>query len=52
MADGLAIQLATCALAPSRTWRKPCKWSASSARTTTTPLVLMGYFNPIHSTVR
>lgn len=37
MADGPAIQLANIrALGPNRIWRKPCKWFASSARTTAT----------------
>ena len=51
MADGPAIQAAGAARAQSRAGLEEDAraWCASSARaTTTTPIVLMGYYNPIY----
>ena len=50
MADGPAIQAAGLrALAAGMTLARRWRWSPNSARpTTATPIILMGYYNPIY----
>ena len=49
MADGPAIQASSQrALKAGQTMKRPWQWSRPSAPGRTTPIVLMGYYNPIY----